>query len=110
MIRRKFFKFKTTKMPKASRIFVIDMTGEYEARKAAAMVIKLADFFSHQELVRTPPQDRFCPYVLLRGLDPEELIELKANLWEQGVKRSEEHTSELQSLMSSSYAVFCSKK
>src|SRR3546814_4672532 len=29
---------------------------------------------------------------------------------EQGVDRSEEHTSELQSLMSTSYAVFCLKK
>ncbi|PLC50835.1 hypothetical protein CR159_04295 [Pollutimonas subterranea] len=89
MIRRKFFKSKTTKMPKASRIFVIDMNGEYEARKAAAMLIRLADFFSHKELVRTPQQDRFCPYVLLRGLDPAELIELKENLWKQGVKFDE---------------------
>src|SRR3546814_10759597 len=31
-------------------------------------------------------------------------------LWQQGVKRSEEHTSELQSLMRISYAVFCLKK
>src|SRR3546814_4656750 len=30
--------------------------------------------------------------------------------WNDGVPRSEEHTSELQSLMRSSYAVFCWKK
>src|SRR3546814_2710643 len=30
--------------------------------------------------------------------------------WKDGMKRSEEHTSELQSLMRSSYAVFCLNK
>src|SRR3546814_8729305 len=33
-----------------------------------------------------------------------------ACLWRHGVDRSEEHTSELQSLMRISYAVFCLKK
>lgn len=86
MTRKKFFKFTTPKMPKASRIFVIDMQGEYEIHKAAGMLKKLGDFFSHKELVRTPPHDRFCPYVLLRGLASNELIELKANLWKQGIR------------------------
>jgi hypothetical protein len=86
MIRKKFFKFITTKMPKASRIFVIDMHGEYEIHKAAGMLKKLSDFFSHKELVRTSPHDRFCPYILLRGLASNELIELKANLWKQGIR------------------------
>src|SRR3546814_4094875 len=31
-------------------------------------------------------------------------------MWGQGASRSEEHTSELQSLMRTSYAVFCLKK
>jgi hypothetical protein len=89
MIRRKLFKFKMTKTPKASRIFVIDMEDEHEVDKTTGMIIKLGEFFSHKELVRTPPQDRFCPYVLLRGLSPIELIELKENLWKQGLLFSE---------------------
>src|SRR3546814_5051820 len=32
------------------------------------------------------------------------------NVWTEALGRSEEHTSELQSLMRSSYAVFCLKK
>src|SRR3546814_1024140 len=32
------------------------------------------------------------------------------NMWQQALPRSEEHTSELQSLMRISYAVFCLKK
>src|SRR3546814_8619318 len=38
------------------------------------------------------------------GLEPSPLVR------EVGVRRSEEHTSELQSLMRISYAVFCLKK
>ncbi|VTU45485.1 hypothetical protein SRS16P2_00171 (plasmid) [Variovorax sp. SRS16] len=89
LIRRKFFKSPTPKMQKASRIFVIDITGEYELHKATTMLVKIGEFFSHKEHGRTPQQDRFCPYVLLRGVAPRDLIELKANLLKQGVKFSD---------------------
>src|SRR3546814_2760247 len=39
-----------------------------------------------------------------------DLGRLKAAASQHGVERSEEHTSELQSLMRTSYAVFCLKK
>lgn len=89
LIRRKYFKFNTTKIPKASRIFVIDMKGEYDTLKAVRMLFRLGEFFSHKELTRTPPQDRFSPYVVLRGVAPSELLELKRSLWNQGVKFSD---------------------
>lgn len=85
LIRRKHFYFGKTKMPKASRFFVIDMTGDYDANKATQMMARMAEFFSHTEHMRTPPEDRFCPYVLLRGLTTDELVELKRTLWHQGV-------------------------
>ena len=86
LIRRKFFTSNATKMSKASRIFVFDMEGENQVSKTAEMLIKLGEFFSHREHVRTPSQDRFCPYVLLRGVTPAELIEIKSCLWRQGVQ------------------------
>lgn len=89
MIRRKYFYFGKTKMPKASRFFVIDMADEYEVNQATRMLVRIGQFFSHKELQRTPPADRFCPYVLLRGLTPQQLIELKASLWTQGVAFSD---------------------
>src|SRR3546814_5902820 len=48
----------------------------------------------------------------VHGLACQRLVqaELVADQDERGAHRSEEHTSELQSLMRSSYAVFCSKK
>ena len=85
LIRRKYFHFGRTKVPKASRFFVIDMTGEYDVNKATQMLVRMGEFFSHRELVRTPPADRFCPYVLLRGLSTAELVELKTNLLGQRV-------------------------
>src|SRR3546814_8151923 len=45
-----------------------------------------------------------------RGADAPTANDLKAMVFASGRQRSEEHTSELQSLMRISYAVFCLKK
>lgn len=89
LIRRSYFRFVSTKVPKASRIFVIDMNGEFDLPKATAMLARIGTAFSHVEHVRTPAQDRFCPYVLIRGLMPDDLVSLKCNLLGQGVKISD---------------------
>lgn len=85
MIRLRYFHFGKTKMPKASRFFVIDMGDEYAVGQATRMLVRIGQFFSHKELQRTPAVDRFCPYVLLRGVTPQQLIELKASLWSDGI-------------------------
>ncbi|MBY6345352.1 hypothetical protein E5C31_05170 [Providencia rettgeri] len=85
MVRRKYFYFGRTKIPKAARFFVIDIANEFEVNKATRMIVRIGQLFSHKELQRTPASDRFCPYVLLRGVTTEQLIELKTNLWTQGV-------------------------
>src|SRR3546814_4901505 len=68
-----------------------------------------------------------CPLIaIIRGVQPEEAEDIGDALIEAGIRiievplnspdplrsigRSEEHTSELQSLMRISYAVFCLKK
>ncbi|WP_088142664.1 DUF4297 family anti-phage-associated protein [Achromobacter xylosoxidans] len=84
-IRRKHFHFGRTKIPKASRFFIIDLFDEYDVNKATEMLVRMGNFFSHKELVRTPSTDRFCPYVLLRGVTTAELAELKRSLSGQGV-------------------------
>src|SRR3546814_6711960 len=56
-----------------------------------------------QPLMRVAP----VPHAGLDGVAP---IALEALIGRQPVDRSEEHTSELQSLMRISYAVFCLKK
>jgi len=85
MIRRKYFAHGKTKLPKVSRFFVIEMGEEFDVTKASRMLGMLGRKFSHTEHQRTPATDRFCPYVLLRGLAPGQLAELKESLWNQGV-------------------------
>jgi len=86
LIKKKHFKFPSTKVPKASRIFVIDMTDEFDISKAVTLLAKISNQFSHKEHKRTPSQDRFCPYILLCGIDQSELVLLKGHLLVQGVK------------------------
>lgn len=85
LVRRKYFRSTTPKMRKASRFFAIDMANEFDVNKASAMLIALGEFFSHKEHKSTPPQDRFCPFVLLRNVSGDDLVALKANLWKKGV-------------------------
>ena len=85
MVRRKYFYYGKTKLPKASRFFVIEMGNEYEVDKASRMLVRLGQLFSHKEHKLSTASDRFCPYVLLRGITREQLAELKENLWKQGV-------------------------
>src|SRR3546814_2910629 len=65
--------------------------------------------------------DRFCARAVTVGVDEhvqavgrqlaaDRAAEVAAAAGDQGAARSEEHTSELQSLMRISYAVFCLKK
>src|SRR3546814_9093119 len=57
------------------------------------------------------PNEDFVAYPRDEARDAALLVEEKtALLWAPDVARSEEHTSELQSLMRISYAVFCLKK
>lgn len=86
LIKRKYFKFASTKVSSATRIFLIDIAGEFDISKASSLLTKLGNRFSHREHRHTPPEDRFCPYVLIRGLTPTDLVSLKANLLQQGVR------------------------
>lgn len=85
-IKRRHFKFTSTKVPCASRIFVIDTTGEFDITEVTSLLAKLGRRFSHVEHKSTPQKDRFCPYVLLRDLPPQDLVSLKRNLLHQGIK------------------------
>src|SRR3546814_6724423 len=87
------------------------------------ILLLLGHYFFFFLMIRRPPRstrtDTLFPYTTLfrshgdarppfrRGLQVDERLE---HLRRRGVCRSEEHTSELQSLMRISYAVFCLKK
>src|SRR3546814_2417559 len=60
-------------------------------------------------LPSTPPKRRTAPFDCLAGAQ-DRLRQAQGERKNRHVSRSEEHTSELQSLMRISYAVFCLKK
>src|SRR3546814_1281800 len=72
----------------------------YQARTTATAAPGLVQTNCHLDILRWKPERRFLGTEASLGL-------LTAHL---AAKRSEEHTSELQSLMRISYAVFCLKK
>src|SRR3546814_4088038 len=73
--------------------------------------------FPYTTLFRSAPGSEFDPESLLRWAAAElaafklpRYVEVIDDFPRSAAKRSEEHTSELQSLMRISYAVFCLKK
>jgi hypothetical protein len=85
-IKHRHFKFASTKVPCASRIFILDTTGEFDISKVTSLLVDLGRRFSHVEHKSTPQKDRFCPYVILRDLPSADLIALLTNLLHQGIK------------------------
>lgn len=88
-IKRRYFSWKATKVPKKSRLFLIDLTGEFLIEKVTALIADIGRKLSHVEHRTTPAQDRFCPYIYLRGLTEDNLIELKGSLVRSGIKISD---------------------
>src|SRR3546814_3146352 len=83
------------------------------SRRIRASESEAAEHLVH--LMRAAVTDRMVADVplgafLSGGVDSSAVVALMAEASAKAVKRSEEHTSELQSLMRISYAVFCLKK
>src|SRR3546814_5424257 len=57
----------------------------------------------------TASEHRYLMTVIATASNPQFTVS-RVDMDREGITRSEEHTSELQSLMRSSYAVFCLKK
>src|SRR3546814_9147054 len=99
---------------------VVDLAAEPEAPAEAPTVEEPADeapaedFAEEEEpAAEAAAADQFdaMPDVHDEATGPELLTPASGDLSEEGaLERSEEHTSELQSLMRISYAVFCLKK
>lgn len=86
LVKRRHFHFQGTKVPPAARLLIVDMSGEYDLSKAKALLDRIAQRLSHVERRRTPPEDRFCPFVLLLGIAESELVGLKTELRKQGTR------------------------
>lgn len=91
-VKKKHFHFpSSTKVPKSARVFALDAASEFDLPQLTQLLVKLGRRFSHAENTRTLPADRFCPFILLSGISPSELISLKENLLIQGVELADGH-------------------
>src|SRR6266404_7347843 len=67
--------------------------------KSSRILLTSFLFFFFFLMIRRPPRSTLFPYTtLFRSLDPDLNFRRKLFAWTHAVKRSEEHTSELQSL------------
>src|SRR3546814_8115732 len=64
----------------------------------------------HYQMILHHTRHELGPYFRLNQAIHEKILDAARNPTLAGIYRSEEHTSELQSLMRISYAVFCLKK
>jgi len=53
--------------------------------------MKVSVLFSHKELLRTPDKDRFCPYILIRGISETDMINIKNRLHSSGLLFDDGH-------------------
>jgi hypothetical protein len=91
-VKKKHFRFpSSTNVPKSARVFALDAKSEFDLPNLTQLLVKIGNRFSHVEKMRTLPGDRFCPFVLLSGISPAELISLKENLLAQGVELTDGH-------------------
>jgi hypothetical protein len=90
-IKRKYFTWRTTKAPKKARFFIIELFDQQAVEKIVSMLADIGRKFSHVELTRTPPEDRFCPYIYLHGLTRDELIQTKGKLRQAGIEFRDGH-------------------
>ena len=85
VIKKNHFASDALKQPKAARVFAIEVPPNFDLGKISEVLTKIATSFSHKEHTRTPPKDRYCPYVLLRGISEIEPITLKERLYSNGL-------------------------
>src|SRR3546814_3935157 len=94
--------------------FTINSERDFQARNARAYEVELLVAPSRAETLSDRDQPRPIPLEeqewLLLGRPVDQVVGCRDGSPARIVARSEEHTSELQSLMRISYAVFCLKK
>src|SRR3546814_1247966 len=79
--------------------------------RVGSLTAQWGRFFEWKRIAREDEPRRVSLEVMLRGTcDKARLLDIVENFTLFSERRSEEHTSELQSLMRISYAVFCLKK
>ena len=85
LLHNQFFKGVLNKEPH-ERIFVVEVDKLTNISVLKDLILTLKNKWSKNKTIAIPTSDRFVPYVLLQGIDPDKLIELKVDLRRDGHK------------------------
>jgi len=84
-IRRQHFSI--INIPAYARIFIIELAESETLSAIKETVLELRrKWSSHEKSNRKPQNERYAPYILLNGIESPQLIKLKNELYQEGVK------------------------
>ncbi|HCM1472259.1 TPA: hypothetical protein N2917_000708 [Vibrio parahaemolyticus] len=80
-IKKELFTYKVANIPNETRIFLLDLSGEYHLGNVTSLLKSISDRFSNAEHKHTTDKQRFCPLVLMKGVDDENIKKIKHSLY-----------------------------
>lgn len=83
LLHKKFFKSQLNKEPH-ERFFVIEVNSFTNISVLKELVLTLKNKWSKNKTKTIPISDRFVPYIIFHGIEPQKLINLKADLQNDG--------------------------
>ncbi|EAR01976.1 hypothetical protein [Maribacter sp. HTCC2170] len=85
LLHNQFFKSQLNNEPH-ERFFVVEVNSSTKISVIKDLVLTLKNKWSKNKTKAIPASDRFAPYILLHGIKPDKLIELKTDLKNDGHK------------------------
>jgi len=85
LLHNQFFKSRLNSEPH-ERFFVIEVNSSTNISVMKDLVLTLKNKWSKNKTRAIPNSDRFAPHILLHGIQPDKLVELKTNLKSDGYK------------------------
>lgn len=84
-IKKALFTYKGTNIPNETRILLLDLSTEYQLGNVTSLLKSISDRFSNTEHRSTTDKQRFCPLVLIKGVDDENIKKLKHYLYRSNI-------------------------
>lgn len=88
-IKKELFTYKGTTLPNETRILLLDLSDEYHLGKVTSLLKSISDRFSNAEHKQTNDKQRFCPLVLIKGIDDENIKKIKHSLYRSSISFSD---------------------
>ena len=83
-IRKQHFSIRN--IPPYARFFIVELKGNETRASIKEVLLEVRKKWSSHERKRKPAQDRYAPYICLRGVTDELLVEIKKELFSAEIK------------------------